>query len=116
VSADPGGVRIGVDAARSRSLVPFDTPLYAAGIDEGDVVVTIDGGPASIAAWRAIGARPPGSAVAMSVRRRDGRLDQTTVVVGADPHVRIEPIEAGGGQPTAAQLAFRRAWLATRVR
>jgi predicted metalloprotease with PDZ domain len=110
-----GGLIIGIDATGRRGTVSFRTPLYDAGIDEGDVITAIDGRPASRLAWSSIANRKPGERMTFTVRRRDGRQFDAMLTVGSDPRVTIEPLEASGGTPTAAQLAFRQAWLASRA-
>jgi predicted metalloprotease with PDZ domain len=110
-----GGLIIGADATGRRGTVPFDTPLYDAAIDEGDVITAIDGRPATRIGWNTIAERRPGDRVTLTVRRRDGRTFDAGLVVGADPRVSIEPVEMSGGMPTAAQLAFRQAWLGSRA-
>jgi predicted metalloprotease with PDZ domain len=110
-----GGLIVGIDAAARRGTVPFHTPLYEAGIDEGDVITSIDGRPATRMTWGGIADHKPGDHVTFGVRRRDGRQFDATVVVGSDPRVTIEPVEASGGTPTPAQLAFRQAWLGSRA-
>src|SRR5262245_56372770 len=55
-SETPNGLAVGVGGGTRGgggrpSPVPFNTPLYEAGIDGGDTIKTIDGQPATIAAW-----------------------------------------------------------------
>ena len=96
--------------------MPFDTPLYEAGIDEGDVIVSIDGRPTTPAEWSAISRRKPGETVTMVIRRRDGKTLSVPVTVKPDPALQVIPIERTGAALTAAQTAFRQAWLGTKVR
>jgi predicted metalloprotease with PDZ domain len=97
------------------SLAPFGTPVYAAGIDSGDVVTRIGGEPATEALWNGLRQRKPGEQVAIQIRRRDGRLIERLLTVAEDPSLQIVPVEQGGGALTAAQAAFRRQWLGTKV-
>ena len=97
-----GGLVVGAAGA----LVAFDTPLYAAGIDAGDVIVSIDGQSATRAAWDALTRRSPGERVPLVVARRDGTRVGTTVTIGSDPALRIVPLESTGAL-TPAQRAFR---------
>jgi predicted metalloprotease with PDZ domain len=106
------GLLIGIDRTGQRSTVAFQTPLYEAGLDEGDVVTSIDGRRATLVDWDAIAARKSGERLTLVVRRRDGREISTSVTVQADPRVSIEAVTT----PTADQLAFRDAWLGSRVR
>ena len=109
------GVVIGRDGLGRPSLVAFDTPLYMAGIDEGDVVTSIGGRPATASAWSDIARKKPGDVVSLVVRRRDGRTVPVDVRVVPDPALQVVSVESAGGQLTAAQRAFRTAWLGTRV-
>lgn len=115
VVGGPEGVSIGNDGTGSRSLVPFDTPLYAAGLDEGDLVISIDGRSATTAAWSDIARRKPGDSLSLVVRRRDGRTSTVQLAVAADPALQVVSVESAGGTLTAAQRAFRAAWLDTRI-
>lgn len=109
------GLAIGGRGLRG-APVAFNTPLYDAGIDEGDVVTQIDGQPATVSGWNAISRRKPGDAVKLTVRRRDGATIETTVTVKADPALQVLPIEQAGGTLSDAQRAFRASWLGTRVK
>lgn len=115
VAAVGDGLAVGRDASGRRSLVPFGTPLYRAGIDEGDVIRRIDGQPATPALWAAIARRAPGSRVEMAVERRDGAVQDVTVVVERDPRIRVVSTDANGRTLTVEQRAFRSAWLSSRV-
>jgi predicted metalloprotease with PDZ domain len=106
-----GGLLVG---GQGGSLVPFETPLYEAGVDAGDVIVSIDQRPATMAAYAAIGARRPGDRVNLAIRRRDGNVTTTVVTVKSDPQVQIVPANLSGGALTSAQQAFRRSWLGTK--
>jgi predicted metalloprotease with PDZ domain len=114
---DAGGTLVvGVTADGARVPVPFDTPLYRAGIDEGDRIVSIDGRPATAAAWAALATRAPGDAVSLVVARRDGHRDTTRLVLERDPDVLVTAIDAGGGRLTPEQARFRSQWLASRTK
>ena len=105
------GLRVGTGAS---SLVPFDTPAYAAGIDSGDVIVSIDGQPATRGSWDTARRSAPGRRLALVIERRDGRRVNVAVTLAADPALQIVPAESLGAL-TPAQQAFRNAWLGTRV-
>jgi predicted metalloprotease with PDZ domain len=99
--------------------VPFNTPLYAAGVDEGDVIATIDGQPATMAAWNGIAQKKPGDRVTLGVIRRDGAKVTKTATVAQDPALQFVAIEtpaAGSATLTDAQKAFRASWLGTKIR
>jgi predicted metalloprotease with PDZ domain len=114
VAEADGGVTIGDDGSGRRGLVPFETPLYRAGVDAGDVITAIDGRPATVAAWNAMGGRAPGTQVALDIRRRDGRTVSAVVVVGEDPALEIVAVERTGTALTDAQRKFRNDWLRSR--
>jgi predicted metalloprotease with PDZ domain len=113
------GLRVGVSTQRgdeTRVPVAFDTPLYRAGVDEDDVITRIDGHAPTLAAWRAIAQKHPGDSVALTVKRRDGKLVTTSATLVADPAERVVPIESAGGSLTDAQKMLRDGWLATRIK
>ena len=122
----PGGLTVGMAAAGAGggrggggrpSAVPFNTPLYEAGIDSGDVIATIDGQPATAAAWAGISSRKPGERVTVVVMRRDGAMVTRAITLRQDPTAQqVVPVESlPGGALTDAQRTFREAWLATRI-
>ena len=116
VQEEAGGLLVGGSRWENRaSLVPFGTPAYTAGLDRGDLVVSIDDQPATTASWEAIGRRRPGDRVRLTLVRRDGTRVTTTVVVEADPTVQIVPGETVAPL-SASQRAFRDAWMGTKVR
>jgi predicted metalloprotease with PDZ domain len=86
------------------------TPLYEAGLDRGDRIISIDGRPFSadsvIAGVRA--AHRPGDIVAIEYESR-GRRMNGRVTLGEDPRMEVAPMDA----VTPEMLAFRRAWLGT---
>jgi predicted metalloprotease with PDZ domain len=124
VNQAPEGLAVGVGGGGRGggggrpAPVPFNTPLYAAGIDSGDIITAIDGQPASMAAWAAIAGKKPGEQVTLAVKRRGGTSVSRTVTLAADPTAQqIVPVESEpGGTLTAAQKEFRDAWLASRVK
>lgn len=116
----PNGLAVGGAGGRGGlrpSPVPFNTPLYDAAIDAGDTIQTIDGQPATIAAWNAIGKKKPGEQVTLVVIRRGGAIVTKAITLKQDPTVQVVPTESVEGRTlTDAQKAFRDAWLATRVK
>lgn len=121
VSETPGGLAVGVGGrggSGRAAPVPFNTPLYEAGIDSGDTIKAIDGQPGTLAAWTAMANRKPGDRVALQVVRRGGAVFTASVTLVRDPTVEdVVAIETRpGGTLTDAQKAFRAAWLSTKVR
>jgi predicted metalloprotease with PDZ domain len=109
LSVDSGGVTV-----TSPTLV--GTPVYEAGLDRGDRLISADGRPiASEADWSAIAASgAPGDSVALVFWQR-GREVRTVLRLAADPTLAVCPIELAGGTASDAQLAFRAAWLGSRA-
>jgi predicted metalloprotease with PDZ domain len=109
-----GGVRM-VDSAtgvRVGSATPFGSPLYEAGVDRDDLIVSFGGRQVtSAAAWNEIlQGHKPGDTVPLTFRRRSGTVN-ATVTVAEDPRVQAVSFERIGQPLTAAQRAFRDAWL-----
>jgi predicted metalloprotease with PDZ domain len=97
------------------ALVPFGTPLYAAGVDVGDHIVAIDGAQATRRAWDQIRTGSRGSRHALTIERRGGRRETVSLALAEDPALRIVPAESRRAL-TASERAFRDAWLGTRVK
>ncbi|HEX6324279.1 MAG TPA: PDZ domain-containing protein, partial [Vicinamibacterales bacterium] len=103
------------EGLRVTSLVPFGTPAYAAGIDQDDLIVAVNGQKPSGALVQLARAMKPGAVMKLTIRSRGGAETARDITVAADPHVEIVPVEAAGGTPTAAQKAFRESWLGVRL-
>ena len=92
-----------------------DTPVYIAGLDRDDELLSFDGiavtGPSRLE--EAVQRRRPGDTVRLSIRRR-GMAQELTLTVGEDPRLQLVPVERTGRQLTAAERAFRSAWLGSR--
>jgi predicted metalloprotease with PDZ domain len=118
VSEVPGGLAVGVAGGRggrgggAGTPVPFNTPLYTAGVDESDLITTIDGAPATIAVWGALSQKKPGDKITLGVQRRDGRRVTATATLAEDPTLEIGSMVS----LTDAQRAFRAAWLGSKAR
>src|SRR3546814_1266422 len=103
----------GADGTRTLDQIPLpDSPPYKAGIDKGDVLVSLDGAAlASTDAWNtALAALKPGQDARLVYRNRAGEHTATLKAV-ADPTLEVVATEAVGGTLTAAQKTFREAWL-----
>ena len=113
VAVDGAAIRLG--AARpgpGEWLAPFGTPIYAAGLDGGDRLLSIDGQPASLARWQDVLRRRPGERIALTGARRNGQAFSTTLEIGVDPgRWTSVPLAA----LTAAERQRRAAWLGSRV-
>jgi predicted metalloprotease with PDZ domain len=108
------GTEASGDGLRVTTLVPFNTPAYAAGIEQDDLILAVDGQKPAGALQQMARALRPGTMMRLTVRWRDGREAVRDVAVSPDPHVEIVPLEAAGGRPTRAQLAFRQSWIGVR--
>lgn len=93
-----------------------DTPVYIAGLDRGDELVTFDGvavsGPSRLE--ELVQRRRPGDRVRLSIRRR-GTTHELTLTVAEDPHVELVPVERTGRQPSPAEREFRQRWLGSKA-
>ncbi|MBU1348121.1 MAG: PDZ domain-containing protein [Alphaproteobacteria bacterium] len=117
--ADPakawiGGVRVQfAEATATVGGAPAPgTPLYDAGLDRGDEIVSIGGAAIdSQADWTAaLAAAGPGDEAEIVFKQR-GVERRATLRFAADPSFRLVRAEADGGSVTPQQLAFRDAWL-----
>ncbi len=97
------------------SPVLVGSPLYDAGLDIRDRIVSIDG--ADMAAptdvTGAVAAKKPGDRLALVFEGRAGRKE-VTLTVAENPRVEVVLFEDAGRTPSAEQLAFRMKWLSTR--
>ena len=94
-----------------QALMSWDSPAFSAGLEHGDTVVSIGGKPYSATAvknWKV------GDSVKLDVRRVDGRTVTLTLKLTEDPRLVAVPVESANGTLTAAQKAFRAAWLGSR--
>jgi len=123
--AHPGAAWLGFvnlrwDSAGALVLAstPVETPFHEAGLDRGDRIVALAGTPfVSDSAWQAIrAAHRPGDSAALVLERRGGRTETVTVQFAEDPRLEVVPFEAAGRELTAAQRAFRAAWLGSLAR
>jgi predicted metalloprotease with PDZ domain len=89
-----------------------NTPLFAAGADRGDVILSLGGQPVGdLAAWNAgVAALKPGTPTELRYRQR-GVERVATLTPAADPTLEIVRGETVGRVPTPQQRAFRAGWL-----
>jgi len=107
----------GGGGARVTSQVLFDSPLYKAGVERDDLIVSIDG--VNLTSQGALDEvlrkHKPGDQVALRFVRRDGETVNGTLVLEENPRVEIVPIEQAGGTLSAEQERFRDDWLGSRI-
>lgn len=117
--AAPGSPFLGSDRvtwdARGATLTSgttIGTPLYDAGLDRGDRIISLDGRPFSAdSVWSGVrAAHRPGDVVAIEYESR-GRRVTGHVTVAEDPRMEIVLNEDAGLAVTPEMLALRRAWL-----
>ncbi|WP_294326101.1 PDZ domain-containing protein [uncultured Sphingomonas sp.] len=89
-----------------------NTPLFAAGADRGDVILSLGGQPVGdLAALNAgVAALKPGTPTELRYRQR-GVERVATLTPAADPTLEIVRGETVGRVPTPQQRAFRAGWL-----
>jgi predicted metalloprotease with PDZ domain len=108
VSLQPatGGLRVA-------GQVPFDSPLYKAGVAQDDQVLALDGtelgDPSQVETI--LGRHKAGETLRLRFVRRGGERVDTTITLEEDPRIDIVPIETSGGTLTDAQRQFREGWL-----
>jgi predicted metalloprotease with PDZ domain len=108
VSLQPAG-----SAVRVAGLVPWESPLYKAGVAQDDQLVNLGGVDlGSPNAWdEALSKRKPGERVPLRFVRRSGETVNTTIALEEDPRVEVVLIEKSGGTLTDDQRRFRDSWL-----
>ena len=93
--------------------VPFESPLYKAGVSQDDQIVNLGG--VDLASQGALDGvlaqHKPGDAVPIRFARRSGETVNATLTFDEDLRIEIVPVEKTGGTLTAAQKAFRDDWL-----
>jgi predicted metalloprotease with PDZ domain len=102
-------------ALRVNGLVPWDSPLYKAGVAQDDQLVTLDGTAVTTMAIydEVLGRHKPGAKVPLRFVRRSGETVNATLVLEEDPRVEILPIEKLGGMLNDDQRRFRESWLSS---
>jgi predicted metalloprotease with PDZ domain len=93
------------------------SPLYTAGIDAGDVILTADGKKITDAASfnKIIADKKPGDKVQIEYTNRAGN-HETILTLTENPAFEIVTFEKAGQLPNATQLAFRNSWLSSKIK
>jgi predicted metalloprotease with PDZ domain len=118
---NPGAAWIGnanIDGSGTiANLVPWGSPIFDAGLDQGDVILDIGGKPiAGGLIASVLKAHKPGDHIPVSFKRRNGSTGTATIIAKEDPSLETVTIESTGGTLTPDQKAFRDAWLGSRAR
>lgn len=113
-SLGPAQFDYGEDGATLTSNSRIGSPLYISGIDRDDRIVAVgDVAIKSKADWDGLSSRfHPGDTVTIHYVQR-GTEKSIETAFSFDPQVELVPFEAAGMTPSEAQLAFRKAWLAS---
>jgi predicted metalloprotease with PDZ domain len=103
------------DAARVDAPTIEGTPAFAAGLDRGDEIMSLDGSPIASPGRleELVQRRKPGDRLRLSIRRR-GAVEDRVLVLEEDPRLHVIPVENTGRRLTAAERAFRDAWLGSK--
>ena len=118
-SANPGRAWAGAVAFETEGGLPRlsrypapETPIYAAGLDKGDRIVSVGGMPiATEADWsEAIGRHAPGDIVDIVFEQR-GSKRQARLTLANDPTLEVVRNETIGKPLTPRQSAFRASWM-----
>ncbi len=106
----------GAEGATVTQSPRMGTPVFEAGIGDGDVLVRLGGRAVASAedVTKALDGRAPGDTIDATIRRH-GREQQVRIVLGADPRQELVTVESTGAAPTPEQRRFRDAWLGSRV-
>ena len=100
-------------ATRVAGLVPFGSPLFDAGVEQDDQIVSLGGtelrSPAALG--QVLARHKPGQTIPIGYVRRSGEMVNTTLKLEEDPRIEIVPIERAGGTLSAGQRKFRDEWL-----
>jgi len=98
------------------SLVPWGSPAFKAGLDQGDVIVDVDGKAMGAGVLQsALESRKPGDRLSLTFKRRGGRTGTATITLEEAPSLEAVPVESIAGALTPEQRAFRDSWLGSKA-
>jgi predicted metalloprotease with PDZ domain len=107
----------GNGAVRIATLVPSNSPAYAAGMEQDDEIRRIDGRRiGSVEELNVVVSRhKPGDRLDVVIVDRSGTERTVSMLLAEDPHLELTPVETSGGVLTSAQRTFRERWLGARA-
>jgi predicted metalloprotease with PDZ domain len=118
-----GAAWTGLEAAMDRddpkkigSLVAWGTPAFDAGLEQGDIITSLDGEAFTGGIAQTLAKHKPGDKVAVEFKRPTGAAGKTTIALVENPALDAVPVESAGGTLSPEQKAFREAWLGSRLR
>jgi predicted metalloprotease with PDZ domain len=99
------------------SYLAPDSPAYGAGLEQGDLIKTIDGDAVTSQArlQEVFRRHKPGDRVRVEFLRR-GTPVTATLTLAESPTLELVTLESTGGTLTDAQRAFRAAWLGSKAK
>jgi len=108
----PVALEFGAAGAEIAGPTRIGTPLYVAGLDRGDVILTVDGSAVgSDSIWQALQAtHKPGDVVEVKYQAR-GRQGIAQVAFAEDPRLEVVTYEEAGRPVSDAVNKFRQGWL-----
>jgi predicted metalloprotease with PDZ domain len=111
-------LQAGGSALRVNGLVPWESPLYKAGVAQDDQLVSLGGvNLTSMAAFEeTLAKQKPGAAVPLRFVRRSGEVVNGTITLDEDPRIEIVTLESTGGTLSEDQRRFRDSWLTSQRR
>ena len=92
---------------------PFDSPIYKAGVEQDDLIVSIDGVEATQASIldTVLARHKPGEMIGIRLVRRSGERVDGIITLEEDPRVEIVTVESTGLSLSPEQKRFRDSWL-----
>ena len=101
-----------IDASgKVMQLVAWGTPAFVAGLEQGDVIIAVNG-----KAFESFKGRKPGERLWLDVKRPTGSIVPLTLTLAEDPTLEPVAVEDSGGVLSQEQKAFRESWLGSKAR
>jgi predicted metalloprotease with PDZ domain len=101
-----------IDASgKVMQLVPWGTPAFHAGLEQDDVITSVES-----KTYQSFKGRKPGERLRLEVRRLTGKTVSLVLTLAEDPALEAVAVEDAGGTLSPAQKAFREHWLGSKVR